>query len=223
MGAKGSFAAVALVLTAIWGTGCATKGYVRAQVQPVNTKVDQVQDQTQKQGTQLHQTAQQVQQNQTDISATKEIASSAENRAGENGRQLGDLRKVVANLDDYKVADQSVVHFGFDKDALTPETKEELDKLAAQVGSAQRYFITIEGYTDQIGPAGYNEQLSRRRANHVIEYLVGKKDVPLQRIFTIGLGEEKLIDSGKTREARAESRRVEITLYTAPSLSAQTQ
>jgi outer membrane protein OmpA-like peptidoglycan-associated protein len=223
MGAKGSFAAVALVLTVIGGAGCATKGYVRAQVQPVNAKVDQVQDRTQKQGAQLQQTTQQVQQNQTDISATREIANSADNRAGENGRQLGELRNVVANLDDYKVADQSVVHFGFDKDTLTPDAKAELDKLAAQVGSAQRYFVTIEGFTDQIGPSTYNELLSRRRANHVIEYLVGKKDVPVQRIYTIGLGEEKLVDSGKTREARAESRRVEIRLYTAPSLSAQTQ
>lgn len=225
MSAKGSYAAVALVLGAIWGTGCATKGYVRAQVQPVSAKVDQVQEQTQKQGAQLQQTTQQTQQNQTEISATKEIATSADSRAGQaltqtgqNSKQLGELRNVIANLDDYKAANQAVAHFGFNKDALTPEDQEQLDQLAGQIGSTRRYFITVEGFTDQTGPASYNEQLSRRRANHVIEYLVGHHDVPIYRIHTVGLGEQKLIDGGRTRKARAESRRVEVTLYTAAPL-----
>jgi outer membrane protein OmpA-like peptidoglycan-associated protein len=230
MNIKGSYAVVALILGTIWGTGCATKGYVRNQVQPVNAKVDTVQQQANKQGADIQQTSQRVQQNEQDISATKEVANSAESKAGDaltqgkqNSQQLGELRNVVANLDDYKVADQTAVHFGFNKDTLTPDAKEDLDKLAAQVASGQRYFITIEGFTDQIGPATYNEELSRRRANHVIEYLVGQKDVPLQRIFVIGLGKTKLIDNGRTRKARAESRRAEITLYTAPPLSAATQ
>jgi outer membrane protein OmpA-like peptidoglycan-associated protein len=230
MNSKGSYAAVALILGTIWGTGCATKGYVRNQVQPVNAKVDQVQQQTTKMGTELQQTSQRVAQNEQELSATKEIANSADsrstsalNQANQNTQQLGELRNVVANLDDYKVADQTVVHFGFNKDSLAPDTKEELDKFATQVTTAARYFITVEGFTDQTGPAGYNEELSRRRANHVIAYLVGQKNIPLQRIFVIGLGEQKLIDSGRTRKARAESRRVELTLYSAPPLPAPTQ
>ncbi len=230
MNSKGSYAVVALILGTIWGTGCATKGYVRNQVQPVNAKVNQVQQQANKTDTSLQQTNQTVAQNGQELSATKEVANSADsrsttalNQANQNTQQLGELRNVVANLDQYKVADQTVVHFGFNRDTLTTDAREELDKMATQVTSSQRYFITIEGFTDQIGPASYNEELSRRRANHVIVYLVGKKDVPLQRIYTIGLGKTKLIDNGRTRKARAESRRVEVTLYTAPPLSGATQ
>jgi len=216
---------VALVLTAIWATGCATKKYVREQVQPVSTKVDQVQTETQKQGTQIQQTNQQLEKDETAISAAKEIATSADTRAGQaltqggqNSKQLGELRNVIANLEDYKVANQTVVHFGFNKDNVTTDDQQQLDQLAGQIASAARYFITVEGYTDQTGPASYNEELSRRRANHVIAYLVGSHNIPIYRIHTVGLGDQKLIDAGKTRQARAESRRVEVVLYSAPPL-----
>ncbi len=85
---------------------------------------------------------------------------------------------------------------------------------------SQRYFITIEGFTDQTGSAAYNDQLSRARANQVISYLVGSHDVPVYRIHMVGLGEQKLIDNGKGKKAREESRRVEITVFSAKPLSA---
>ena len=78
----------------------------------------------------------------------------------------------------------------------------------------QRYFITVEGFTDQTGATAYNDQLSRERANQVISYLVGSHDIPVYRIHMVGLGEQKLIDEGKGKKAREESRRVEITVYT---------
>lgn len=235
MPSKNAFLAIAVALASSWSAGCiATRGFVRSDVQPVSTKLDQVANQTDQQGTQLKQTGekldqtnQQVQQNSTDISATKEIATGADsrstdalNRATENGKNLAQLHDVVANLEDYKVNDEAAVHFGFNKDKLTPDDKGQLDKVAEEVQSLPRYFITIEGYTDQTGPASYNEELSRRRANHVVEYLVGQKNIPLYRIHVIGLGEQKLVNDGKTREDRAQSRRVEVSLYSAPALPA---
>ena len=82
----------------------------------------------------------------------------------------------------------------------------------------QRYFITVEGFTDQTGSSAYNDQLSRERANGVISYLVGSHDIPVYRIHMVGLGDQKLVDSGKGKKAREESRRVEITVYTAKPL-----
>ncbi|HEV2388421.1 MAG TPA: OmpA family protein [Candidatus Acidoferrales bacterium] len=234
---KNTFLAIAVALASSWSAGCvATRGFVRSNVQPVSTKLNQVAQQTDQQGTELKQTGakldqtnQTVQQNTTDISATKEIATGADsrstdalNKATENGKNLSELHDVVANLDDYKVADQAAVHFGFNKDKLTADDKDQLDKVAGELQNLPRYFITIEGFTDQTGPATYNESLSQRRADHVVEYLVGEKSIPLYRIHVIGLGEQKLVNDGKTRQDRAESRRVEVSLYSAPALPAPT-
>jgi outer membrane protein OmpA-like peptidoglycan-associated protein len=61
----------------------------------------------------------------------------------------------------------------------------------------------------------YNNQLSRRRAESVMQYLVAKHDIPVYRIHMIGLGMEKPADTNNDRAARAKNRRVEVTIYTA--------
>ena len=58
--------------------------------------------------------------------------------------------------------------------------------------------------------------LSKRRADAVVQYLAGEKDVDFNRIHTIGLGEQKLVDTGATpRFPRARNRRVEVKIYSA--------
>lgn len=224
---------MALVLGSLWSAGCATKGYVRAQVQPVNNRVEAVSQQSQKQAADLksdiNTTNQNLQQTQTKLDATTETANSADsrssdalNQAGQNKTQLVDLHNTIANLEDYKVNQQTVVHFGFNKDVLTADDKAELDTIAQQTGGLSRYFITVEGYTDQTGPTSYNNELSRRRANAVIEYLVAEHNIPIYRIHMIGLGEHNLVDGGKTREDRKQSRRVQVIVYSAPALPSPT-
>ena len=78
---------------------------------------------------------------------------------------MNDLRNVVANIDDYKPAGQTVVHFAVAKDTLTKDEKAKLDEVATQLGSQARYFITVEGFTDQTGDKSFNDQLSQARAN----------------------------------------------------------
>ena len=67
-------------------SGCATKNYVRQNVQPLQMKLDQVADQTNKQGTELDQTRQDVAKNTAAISATDEKATAADRRAGDAPR-----------------------------------------------------------------------------------------------------------------------------------------
>jgi outer membrane protein OmpA-like peptidoglycan-associated protein len=225
----GGFATAALVTTLLAVGGCATKGYVRNSVEPVSAKVNQVDQkvdtETQARTAELQKTNQQVDENGRQIDATSEIAKSADSqsktamsKANQNTRDIGDLRNVVANIDDYSPGDHAVVLFGFNKSTLTPQAKQELDEVASKVGNLKRYFITIEGFTDQTGDSTYNERLSRERANQVISYMVGTHDIPVYRIHVIGLGEQKLIDNGRTRKAREESRRAEVTIYTAKPL-----
>lgn len=226
--------AIGITVGSLFIVGCATKGYVRKQVEPIDQKVEQVDKNSQSrdsdQVANLGKTSQQLDEDERRLSATDEIAKTADNqskgamsKANQNTKEINDLRNVVANIDDYKPAGEStVVHFAVNKDTLTKDEKAKLDALASQTGSLQRYFITVEGYTDQTGSAALNDRLSRDRANQVISYLVGSHDIPVYRIHMVGLGEQKLIDDGKGRQARAESRRVEITVYTAKPLSAST-
>jgi OOP family OmpA-OmpF porin len=225
-----------LSLTLIAG-GCATKKYVRNTTAPVQAKVDQVGEQTQKQGQEIQENKTQIKQvdenAQSGISAAKERAMTADNHAGEamnranqvgtelnqrvdqTNSNLDQLRTTVSNLDDYKMTGETSIPFRFNKYSLDDQSKQDLDKLVANVGNYKRFFISVEGFTDTTGSTAYNEELSRKRADAVAEYLVTKHDIPIYRIHMIGLGKEKPVDMGKNRAARAKNRRVEVRIYSA--------
>lgn len=227
---------IVLTAMAMLVTGCATKGYVRNNVSPVQAKVDQVADQSNKQGEQLTQARQDIDKNATAISATDEKASAADRRAGDainraqqadqkatqadqkatqNTQEVSALRNTVTNLDNYKVVQAATVLFPFDSANLKADDKQQLDQLISSANGLKRYFIAVEGYTDTTGDASYNLELSKRRAEAVVQYLAGEKDVDFNRIHTIGLGEQKLADPGKNKDARAKNRRVEVKIYSA--------
>ena len=220
--------------------GCATKKYVRNTTAPIQAKVDQVGTQTTQNTQQIEDTKGQLKQvddkTQSGINAAQERASAADQHAATadqhasdamnqakqatqmadaNSGDLNKLRDVVANIDDYKMQTAATVPFAFDKWALTPSAKEDLDSLASGLSSDKSFVISVEGFTDSVGNRSYNEALSRKRADAVVTYLVAKHDIPIYRIHMIGLGEEKPVDEGKDRAARAKNRRVEVKVFTA--------
>jgi OmpA-OmpF porin, OOP family len=245
-----------LVMTVILGGamltgGCATKKYVRNTTAPIQAKVDQVGDQTNKNATDLADARKEIkavdERAETGISAAKERAMTADNHAGEamtkateaatiatdarsmsqkNTTEIEDVRQsirnVVANIDDYKPVAEATVQFAFGKDKLTPEAKESLDKLAASKSDLKRCVIAVEGFTDKTGTADYNNALSQRRANAVVNYLVAEHDIPVFRVFTVGLGAQKPAMEGNSREARAKDRRVEVKIFSADQTMATT-
>jgi outer membrane protein OmpA-like peptidoglycan-associated protein len=225
---------IALFSAAALFSGCATKKYVQQHVQqqvdPVQGKLNQVSDEANKTAADLQQTNQNVAKNTQAISATDEKATAADRRAGDAGnradraqqkadsddQEIAQLRGVIANIDDYKVSNQATVLFKFNSATLSKEDQQQLDQLASNTGSLKRYFVAIEGYTDQTGPASYNLELSKRRADSVVQYLVGTRNVPFYQVRVIGLGDQHPVDTGKTRDARAKNRRVEVKIFTAP-------
>ncbi len=222
-----------LLAVALLSGGCATKKYVRNTTAPIQAKVDQVGETTQKQGQQIQQTQADVKQvdekAQSGISAAKEQAMTAQNSATEamnkanqatdlakhDSEEIANLRQVVSNIDDYKQVSDVTIPFAFNKYMLTAKDKEDLDNLVTNASKNKRYFIAVEGYTDRTGSKSYNEELSRKRADAVVEYLVAKHNIPIYRIHMIGLGEEKPVDEGHTRAARAKNRRVEVKIFSA--------
>ena len=217
-------------------SGCATKKYVTQTTTPIRTDVDKVQAQTNQQGQKIDQQGQtidqqkqQLDQTNTQLSATNERAVAADQRAGDainradsanaksdkNASDINELRSVVANLDDYKAVKEVVVPFGFDRDVLNADAKQQLDSLVADQSMLKHYFIAVEGFTDKTGNSEYNAALSRRRADRVVQYLVAEHNIPIYRIHMIGLGSQKPAEEGRTRAANAKNRRVEVTIYSA--------
>ena len=81
---------------------------------------------------------------------------------------------------------------------------------AAQGGEPRRVYFEIEGHTDSTGPDAYNEKLGVERATAVRNYLHDQHGIALNRIEVISYGEAKPIADNKTREHRAQNRRVVI-------------
>ena len=116
----------------------------------------------------------------------------------------------IANLDKYKMADQTTVTFNFNSDELRKEDMSKLDNVARSVSGAHSgCLIELQGFTDKIGTEKYNLGLSDRRVESVLRYLVSK-GVPLYRISLVGLGEADPVADNQTAAGRQQNRRVEI-------------
>ncbi len=94
---------------------------------------------------------------------------------------------------------------------MPDETKAELDQLVQQLKSEPNGgFIEIEGHTDNAGGKDLNKRLGLERAENVKRYLYEQHQVPLHKINVISYGEDKPIAPNKTRDGRAQNRRVVI-------------
>ncbi|MGB1800721.1 MAG: OmpA family protein [Gammaproteobacteria bacterium] len=101
------------------------------------------------------------------------------------------------------------VHFKFDSASLTSEAKSILDGALSAIQSNASKNLQVEGHTDSTGPASYNQGLSQRRAQSVVDYLVSK-GVSSSRLSAQGFGESSPVSSNDTSADRAKNRRVEI-------------
>ncbi len=100
-----------------------------------------------------------------------------------------------------------VVYFDFDRANLTPEAQAELADVVQAAQGFDSGMIAITGYTDLAGAEAYNQVLSERRANSVIQSLTGD-GVDAARIIGRGLGESNPVVATEAPEQR--NRRVEI-------------
>jgi OmpA-OmpF porin, OOP family len=214
-----------LAATLIASIGCTTKTYVREQTTPLINKTNELDDLTAKNSKDIKDVDQRAQAGIQDVQAKAAAADQKALAAGGDAdkaqmaantatQRVDMLTNTVINLDNYRPVVETAVHFGFNKDNLTKEAKEAIDQLAASVATTKGYIITVEGATDSVGGADYNYDLSQRRANAVIQYLAAEKSVPAYKIYLIGLGKDKPVESNKTAEGRAKNRRVDIRLMT---------
>ncbi len=103
------------------------------------------------------------------------------------------------------------VLFKFDSDELEEGSKDTLDKLAVYLMKPPAFkHLDITGHTDSIGAAGYNLNLSQRRARTVKRYLAGRHGFSDNQISAFGYGETQPIADNGNYQGRALNRRVEF-------------
>lgn len=108
-----------------------------------------------------------------------------------------------------KVTFATDTFFDFDKAILKPAGKDKLEDLVSKLQGTDLEVVIATGHTDWTGSDAYNQKLSMRRAQAVKAFLVSK-GLPADRVFTEGKGEKQPVASNKTKEGRAQNRRVEI-------------
>jgi peptidoglycan-associated lipoprotein len=209
-------------VTLIVAPACATKGFVRESVGEVNEKVGTM-------GKSLEETQERVRQNEEKIGEVdskaaqantaaadaRKSAEAASGQAQEVGKRA-EARAATIEAEVRKLVFETVISedsgkFRFGAAELPDEAKAAIDQMVGQLKSdTKNIFIEIEGHTDNVGDAKYNERLGLQRAEAVKRYLYEQHQVPLHKMNTISYGEEKPATDNKTRDARAQNRRVVI-------------
>ncbi|MDD1016370.1 OmpA family protein [Pseudomonas rubra] len=105
----------------------------------------------------------------------------------------------------------SKVLFGSDVDTLNAQSKTIVERIGKSLLSVNIQRVRVDGHTDASGRAGYNEQLSKRRAQSVANVLIGA-GMRAENVETRGLGSNEPVASNDTRAGRLENRRVSIVV-----------
>ena len=130
-------------------------------------------------------------------------------------RQERDLRQIQGvNVsrtapDELNVSVQNEVLFDFNSSALRSASRQALRNMASVFDKYPDTTIRVEGFTDSIGTASYNERLSERRSDSVVNYLESL-GVRGSRLAPIGYGESQPRASNSTVRGRQLNRRVEV-------------
>jgi outer membrane protein OmpA-like peptidoglycan-associated protein len=148
------------------------------------------------------------------ISATDRRLSVQEREIAENKRLIEELRSRGA---DARLTDRGVVVnlpdvlFEFDSARLTSGAERTAREIAAVIGRESGRAIAIEGHTDSLGTAAYNDRLSEARAHAVADRLT-LNGVSRGRLKVRGYGESRPVATNETREGRQRNRRVEVII-----------
>jgi outer membrane protein OmpA-like peptidoglycan-associated protein len=211
--------AVPILALAVGSTACATKKFVRGEVGQVNDKVQTL-------NTSLEETQERTRANEqriTEVDQRAQSAAQAAQQRADEARSAADavntradaLEKASKRLVYEVVLSEDKAGFKFGQAMMPDDAKAEIDQLVQQLKSEPNgAFIEIEGHTDSTGNDDLNYRLGLERAENVKRYIYETHQVPLHRINVISYGEEKPVAPNKTRDGRAQNRRVVIKVLT---------
>lgn len=227
---------ILLMTLALGASGCATKKFVRARLDPISQRVQTLEQQNAEQAEDMDDLGTAVSRaDERAITADRKAedaagqAQNAGSRADNAGRAAQDARSLaerglsgldavgdrIDSLNDYVLTAETTVQFALESAALDETAQSQLDEVAESVTLNAPCVIEVRGFTDTSGSPAYNLALSERRANAVVRYLATKHDIPLRQIHKLGLGADSPAADNTTLDGRKTNRRVEVKVYLA--------
>jgi outer membrane protein OmpA-like peptidoglycan-associated protein len=167
-------------------------------------------------GQELASAQQEVDANQQKIAAQQQQLQTQDQQIEANQQQIKQAQAEAAatakrfgELGEYDVKATATVYFAVNSSTVDAKGQQDLQALATQAKQISAYMIEVAGYTDSSGNAAYNQELSDRRANDVINYLKQSCGVPLFRVLApSAMGMSDPASSNETASGMAENRRV---------------
>ena len=202
---------ISVLVAAVAVAGCAKKSYVQKEVGEVNKNVDAVSAEGEK-------TQQRVQKNEVRIDevdkGAKSGISEAKDSAGKAMVKAEGAEKLAMGKIIYTVTlSNDKVTFPVNRAEISDEAKKLIDEAVAPLKAENRgVYFEIEGHTDATGDENYSFKLGEERAMAVRDYIAKTHGIALSRLNVISYCESKPVADNKTREARAQNRRVAIRI-----------
>ncbi len=127
--------------------------------------------------------ADQADQHATDAGNKAQLAQTTATQAN---TRLTSVEQVVSNIDQYKATNQTEIRFRPGQTVLSNNAKSALDDLATPLKSQRGYIVEVQGFSSGHGQAAI--ATSQKMAESVVRYLVLNHDIPVYRIYVVGMG-----------------------------------
>ena len=200
----------------------ARKKYVQRQVQPIKDRLNELDELTAKNSKDIKDVDSRAQEGVRQASLKAEQADQhavdAGNRAqaaqqtiDQASTKLNTVQQTISTLDQYQPVTDTEIRFRPGQQSLSTKAKEALDQLADQMKNERGTIVQIQGFSSGRGTTAIAN--SQNMAQSVVRYLVIEHDIPLYRIYTIGVGNAAVkAASENTTAKRIRGGRVEVAL-----------
>ena len=200
----------------------ARKKYVQRQTEPIRDRVNELDDLTAANGRQIKDTDARAQAgiklasdkaNEADQHAIDagNRANAAQQSAQQASARIQTVETVVGNIDQYKASNQTEIRFKPGQTMLSKNAKDALDEMANTVKGQRGYIIEVQGFSSGKGQTAISN--SQKMAESVVRYMVLNHEIPVYRIYLVGMGNAPVAGAEENEKGRHISGgRVEVSL-----------
>jgi outer membrane protein OmpA-like peptidoglycan-associated protein len=199
----------------------ARKNYVKRQTEPIRDRVNELDELTAGNGKAIKDTDARA---QAGIKLASDKADAADQHAVDAGNKatmaqqtaqqvttrVQTVETVVGNIDQYKASNQTEIRFRPGQTVLSKNAKDALDTMASSVKGQRGYIIEVQGFSSGQGQTAITS--SQKMAESVVRYLVLNHEIPVYRIYLVGMGNAPVPTDDAAKTKRISGGRVEISL-----------
>ena len=199
----------------------ARKNYVKRQTEPIRDRVNELDELTSANSKAIKDTDSRA---QAGIKLASDKADAADQHAVDAGNKataaqqtaqqvttrVQTVETVVGNIDQYKASNQTEIRFRPGQTVLSKNAKDALDTMASGVKGQRGYIIEVQGFSSGKGQTAITT--SQKMAESVVRYLVLNHEIPVYRIYLVGMGNAPVPTDDASKTKRVSGGRVEISL-----------